>query len=119
MQKVVLFVFILCGIDSIFAVTHSLWNVYSGTSGIPNFPEFVAVGLVDEEPFVYYDSIIRRETPRKEWIEKSEGQEYWDRETQILMGHEQNFKNNIEIVKKRFNQTGGKCCMFTISKHVN
>uniref|UniRef100_A0A8C9RP42 Major histocompatibility complex class I UBA n=1 Tax=Scleropages formosus TaxID=113540 RepID=A0A8C9RP42_SCLFO len=87
--------------------THSLRYVYSGTSGIPDFPEFVAVGLVDEEQFVYYDSRNHRMVPRVEWMEKSEGKDYWDRETRKHIGWEQVFKNNIEVAKKRFNQTGG------------
>lgn len=72
----------------------------------------MSVGLVDEQPFTYYDSNIRRETPRQDWMAKSEGEEYWERQTQVLTGTEQNFKNNINVAKERFNQTGGEhCCM--------
>uniref|UniRef100_A0A3B3RZY1 MHC class I-like antigen recognition-like domain-containing protein n=1 Tax=Paramormyrops kingsleyae TaxID=1676925 RepID=A0A3B3RZY1_9TELE len=109
MQKVLLFTLILFGIDSIFAATHSLQYVYSGSSGIPNLPEFMTVGLVDGEPFTYYDSNIRREVPRQEWMAKAVYAAYWDQQTQISMNTEPVFKNNIEIAKMRFNQTGGKC----------
>nr|XP_023699460.1 class I histocompatibility antigen, F10 alpha chain-like [Paramormyrops kingsleyae] len=107
MQKVLLFTLILFGIDSIFAATHSLQYVYSGSSGIPNLPEFMTVGLVDGEPFTYYDSNIRREVPRQEWMAKAVYAAYWDQQTQISMNTEPVFKNNIEIAKMRFNQTGG------------
>uniref|UniRef100_A0A3B3QID2 Ig-like domain-containing protein n=1 Tax=Paramormyrops kingsleyae TaxID=1676925 RepID=A0A3B3QID2_9TELE len=94
MQKVLLFTLILFGIDSIFAATRSLQYVYSGSSGIPNLPEFMTVGLVDGEPFTYYDS-------------NAVDADYWDRNTQVSMDTEPAFKNNIEVAKQRFNQTGG------------
>ncbi|XP_048850204.1 class I histocompatibility antigen, F10 alpha chain-like isoform X2 [Brienomyrus brachyistius] len=107
MQKILLFTLILFGIDSIFAVTHFLQYVYSGSSGIPNLPEFMTVGLVDGEPFTYYDSNIRREVPRQEWVTKAVDDDYWDRNTQVSMDTEPVFKNNREIAKQCFNQTGG------------
>ncbi|KAG7219330.1 hypothetical protein INR49_003448, partial [Caranx melampygus] len=88
-------------------VTHSLKYFYTASSGIPNFPEFVTVGLVDGQLFSYYDSVIRKEIPKQDWIAQSEGPEYWERQTQRSIGSEQNFKANIDIVKSRFNQTGG------------
>uniref|UniRef100_A0A8C9RSA0 Major histocompatibility complex class I UBA n=1 Tax=Scleropages formosus TaxID=113540 RepID=A0A8C9RSA0_SCLFO len=66
----------------VFAATHSLRYVYSGTSGILDFPEFTIVGLVDEEQFVYYDSNIRRTIPRVEWVNKAADPDYWNRNTQ-------------------------------------
>ena len=47
--------------DFCFAATHSLKYFYTATSGLPNFPEFVTVGLMDGLPITYYDSNIRRE----------------------------------------------------------
>ncbi|XP_072561941.1 class I histocompatibility antigen, F10 alpha chain-like [Paramormyrops kingsleyae] len=107
MRKALLFALILFGVDWIFAVSHSLQYVYSGTSGIRNLPEFMIVGLVDGEPFVYYDSNIRRMTPRQDWMAKSEGPDYWDRNTNKSRIHEQVYKANIETAKRCFNQTGG------------
>lgn len=70
----------------------------------------MTVGIVDGEPFTYYDSNIRRETPRQDWMAKSVGEDYWEQQTQVSIGTEQSFINNINIVKERFNQTGGECC---------
>ncbi|XP_016389269.1 class I histocompatibility antigen, F10 alpha chain-like [Sinocyclocheilus rhinocerous] len=101
-------VFLLIGIQLVYAGKHSLQYFYTATSGLPNFPKFVTVGLVDEQPFTYYDSNIRRETPRQEWMAKSVEEDYWERNTQISIGAEQNFMSNINVAKDRFNQTGGE-----------
>ncbi|XP_072561927.1 major histocompatibility complex class I-related gene protein-like isoform X1 [Paramormyrops kingsleyae] len=107
MRKIALSTLLLFRIHSIFSLTYSLRYVFTGTSGIPDFPEFVGVGLVDGEPIDYYDSRIGRMTPRQDWMTKAVDADYWDRETQHLRGGEQVFKTNIEVAKQRFNQTGG------------
>ncbi|XP_041759084.2 class I histocompatibility antigen, F10 alpha chain-like [Coregonus clupeaformis] len=103
------FILLLLGISlhATCAATHSLRYVYTATSGIPDFPEFVTVGLVNGEPVSYYDSVSRRETPRQEWIKEAVGPDYWNRNTQSSIGAEQTFKANIDIAKHRFNHTGG------------
>ncbi|CAK6971633.1 H-2 class I histocompatibility antigen%2C Q9 alpha chain-like [Scomber scombrus] len=98
---------ILLGIHSAAAVTHSLHYFYTASSGIPGFPEFLTVGLVDGQPISYYDSVIKKEIPKQDWMAKTEGPEYWERQTQVSIGTELTFKNNIDIAKQRFNQTGG------------
>ncbi|XP_072561938.1 class I histocompatibility antigen, F10 alpha chain-like [Paramormyrops kingsleyae] len=67
----------------------------------------MTVGLVDGEPFTYYDSNIRKEVPRQDWVTKAVGPDYWGKNTQTYIGIEPVFKNNIEVAKQRFNQTGG------------
>ncbi|XP_046875180.1 major histocompatibility complex class I-related gene protein-like isoform X1 [Hypomesus transpacificus] len=93
--------------DFCFAATHSLKYFYTATSGLPNFPEFVTVGLMDGLPITYYDSNIRRETPRQDWMAETESPEYWERQTQESISAEHSFKANIDIAKQRFNQSGG------------
>ncbi|KAJ8267383.1 hypothetical protein COCON_G00125550 [Conger conger] len=46
------------------ASSHSLKYFYTAVTAGIDFPEFTTVGLVDDEPFTYYDSVIRRETPK-------------------------------------------------------
>ncbi|XP_049458277.1 class I histocompatibility antigen, F10 alpha chain-like isoform X3 [Epinephelus fuscoguttatus] len=91
------------------AMIHSLKYFYTGSTGVPNFPQYVSVGLVDEAQISHCDSKSNRNVPKQDWMSKVTADEpqYWQRQTEICMGHQQVFKANIEILKPRFNQTGG------------
>ncbi|KAI9548450.1 hypothetical protein NQZ68_007306 [Dissostichus eleginoides] len=91
------------------ARTHSVKYFYTASSGVPNFPEFVVVGLVDEVEFMHYDSNTKRVVPKQDWMLgiTDEVPEYWERETGNVVRHQQFHKNNIEVVKQRLNLTGG------------
>ncbi|XP_053235921.1 H-2 class I histocompatibility antigen, Q9 alpha chain-like [Podarcis raffonei] len=72
-------------------------------------PQFIDVGYVDDQPFVQYDSDTKEMLPRVPWIRKVEKKDpqYWHRETQILQGAELVFRENLEIARNRYNQSGG------------
>ncbi|XP_043993735.1 H-2 class I histocompatibility antigen, Q9 alpha chain-like isoform X2 [Gambusia affinis] len=97
---------VICSTD---AVTHSLKYFYTASSGIPNFPAYVSVGLVDDLQISHCDSFINRNEPRQNWMSRAEEEDpgYWEGQTQTCLGQQQSFKANIDIAKKRFNQTGG------------
>ncbi|XP_069055107.1 BOLA class I histocompatibility antigen, alpha chain BL3-7-like isoform X2 [Lepisosteus oculatus] len=97
----------LCCAHSSWAVTHSLRNFFTGVSGVRGFPEFTAVGLVDGQEFIRYDSDIKRAEPKTEWIERNVGKDYWDRQTQIAVGTQPVFKAAVVDLPQRFNQSAG------------
>uniref|UniRef100_H3C1Q0 Ig-like domain-containing protein n=1 Tax=Tetraodon nigroviridis TaxID=99883 RepID=H3C1Q0_TETNG len=86
------------------------------SSGIPNLPEYVVVGMLDDVQTDHYDSITGRAEPRQEWRKKvkAEHPEDWEGQTQIAAGIHQNFKATIEILKQRFNQTGAGVHIFQL-----
>uniref|UniRef100_A0A672I430 Ig-like domain-containing protein n=1 Tax=Salarias fasciatus TaxID=181472 RepID=A0A672I430_SALFA len=99
----------LLGIPSGAPEIHSLKYVVTGASQVPNFPEYVIVGLVDELQITHYDSNTRRVVSKQDWMYKTteEDPTYWEKETGVSLGDQQSFKADIEIMKERFNQTGG------------
>ncbi|CAL8303427.1 unnamed protein product [Boreogadus saida] len=91
------------------AVIHSLRYFHMASSGLSSFPEFVAVGMVDEVQIVHYDSVSKRAVPKQAWMDQvtRERPDYWDWQTGRYQGQQQWYKDNVETAKKRFNQTGG------------
>nr|AWY93804.1 MHC class I antigen [Anas platyrhynchos] len=87
---------------------HSLRYFYTAVSDpSPGVPQSMAVGSVDGEVFVYYDSETRRKEPRADWIAANTDQQYWDRETEISRGNEQVFRVDLDTMRERYNQSRG------------
>ncbi|KAI4893481.1 hypothetical protein NFI96_006758 [Prochilodus magdalenae] len=91
-----------------YGLLHIIYNYFytAVTPGL-NFPEFTAVGLVDGEQFMYYDSNTRKVIPKTEWMEKTVGEDYWNDGTQTLQGTQEVYKVNVATIMQRFNQTTG------------
>ncbi|XP_061922695.1 class I histocompatibility antigen, F10 alpha chain-like [Entelurus aequoreus] len=91
------------------SVIHTLKYFYTSSSQVPNFPEFVIVGYVDEVQIDYCDSESRKAEAKQDWMNQitEEDPNYWQRQTENFVVAEQVDKVNIEILKKRFNHTGG------------
>ncbi|KAM3610663.1 uncharacterized protein V6R79_007043 [Siganus canaliculatus] len=88
---------------------HSLAYFYTRSTEVPNFPEFVAVGLVDDVQFIQYDSNTSRAVSRQDWMSNvtADDLQYLDRQTQIFLSAQHVFKAAIDALKQRLNQTGG------------
>nr|AAB69339.1 MHC class I antigen [Sus scrofa]ACE07012.1 MHC class I antigen [Sus scrofa] len=86
---------------------HSLSYFYTAVSR-PDLGDsrFIAVGYVDDTQFVRFDSDAPnpRMEPRAPWIEK-EGQEYWDRETQIQRDTSQTYRVDLKTLRGYYNQS--------------
>uniref|UniRef100_A0A8B9UL89 MHC class I-like antigen recognition-like domain-containing protein n=1 Tax=Anas zonorhyncha TaxID=75864 RepID=A0A8B9UL89_9AVES len=74
----------------------------------PGLPQFVAVGSVDGEVFVRYDSETRKTEPQVGWIAANTDQQYWDRETETLQRNEQFFRMGLDTLQERYNQSIGE-----------
>ncbi|XP_058022406.1 HLA class I histocompatibility antigen, B alpha chain-like [Ahaetulla prasina] len=90
------------------ASSHSMKFFYTGISEpSQGQPHFVALGFVDDQLFSSYDSNSRKRQPRVSWMEKvgKEDPQYWDRNTQVLRGIEELFREGLETLRSRYNQS--------------
>ncbi|XP_033182124.1 major histocompatibility complex class I-related gene protein-like isoform X4 [Anabas testudineus] len=90
-------------------VKHSLTYFLTTSSGLQTFPEFVSVSVVDGVQVGYCDSNSKTAEPRQDWVRRlfrdNPGHLEW---------HSQNckisyvvLKEDIDMIKLHFNQTGG------------
>uniref|UniRef100_UPI0037E7CD01 major histocompatibility complex class I-related gene protein-like n=1 Tax=Semicossyphus pulcher TaxID=241346 RepID=UPI0037E7CD01 len=105
--KIVFVLLLFCDVAS--TVKHSLKFFLTASSGVPNFPEFVAIGMVDEVQIGSCDSNIKTAEPKQDWMkdvfkDDPTQQEWYSFE---CLGNQHFLRANIEGLMQRFNQSGG------------
>ncbi|XP_049457805.1 major histocompatibility complex class I-related gene protein-like isoform X2 [Epinephelus fuscoguttatus] len=92
-------------------VKHSMKVFYTASSGVQeshNFPEVVAVMLIDGVVVAYCDSRIKTALPKQDWMEKLRDGDpkFWKWYTGECTVHQQVFRDEFISLKKRLNHTG-------------
>ncbi|XP_010591301.1 H-2 class I histocompatibility antigen, Q10 alpha chain-like isoform X1 [Loxodonta africana] len=88
--------------------THSLRYHYLALSEPgPGLPQFLAVGYVDDQPFIRYDSRVGRAQSQAPWMVLVDTQ-YWERETQKQRGWEKVQQVEMWTVMGYHNLSSGK-----------
>ncbi|XP_070703235.1 major histocompatibility complex class I-related gene protein-like [Pempheris klunzingeri] len=106
-MKKLFLLLVFCDVSS--PVKHSLKYYVTASSGVPNFPEFVAAAVVDEIVVGYCDSNKKIVEPKldsgKKYFEKDPQRlEWYNRECAEIQPNF--FKAMINSLKQRFNQSG-------------
>ena len=91
-------------------VIHSLQYFLTSSSGLPTFPEFVAVAMVDGVQIGHYDSSIQGIALKQAWMYQLYRDHPGELETMsgMALGAKQRLKATILDLKKLFNQTGSE-----------
>ncbi|XP_036411228.1 major histocompatibility complex class I-related gene protein-like [Megalops cyprinoides] len=100
-------VLLLCGFHAGFAVTDFSRTYLTGTTGLRDLPEFVAVHVVDYETVAYFDSSTRHLQFREKWLQDNLEQKYIDFYNNVLNRAIADLINNLHYVMMLYNQTGG------------
>uniref|UniRef100_A0A8C9XTA6 Ig-like domain-containing protein n=1 Tax=Sander lucioperca TaxID=283035 RepID=A0A8C9XTA6_SANLU len=107
-MKKFLLLLLFCHVSS--PVKHSLKLFFSGSSGVPNFPEFVVAAVIDELLVAYCDSNKKIIETKQDWMKTflENNPQYLEMYTKECLESQPNFfKVWINRMKQRFNQTGG------------
>ncbi|MEQ2313143.1 hypothetical protein AMECASPLE_038549 [Ameca splendens] len=104
-----LFTFLLiCHIAS--PEPHSLWYIISSSSGMSEFPDFLAYAVVDGVEVGYCDNNLNNIKARTPWMSKL--LEDYPQHMQWMINkcliNRLDFKATIMTLKQRFNQSKGK-----------
>uniref|UniRef100_A0A8P4KRA6 Ig-like domain-containing protein n=1 Tax=Dicentrarchus labrax TaxID=13489 RepID=A0A8P4KRA6_DICLA len=106
-MKHVFLLILLCHVSS--AVKHSLKFIFTASSGVPDFPEFVAAGVVDDILSGYCDSNKKIVEPKQDWVNRlfEDDPQHFELYTTECSEKPLFFKARINNLKQRFNQSGG------------
>ncbi|KAG7457576.1 hypothetical protein MATL_G00228640 [Megalops atlanticus] len=100
-------VLLFCGFPAGFAVRDLSRTYLTGTTGLTDLPEFVAVHVVDYETVAYFDSTTRHLQFREKWLQDNMEQKYIDFYNNILNRAIADLIHNLHYVMLLYNQMGG------------
>ncbi|KAJ0019044.1 hypothetical protein NQD34_006613 [Periophthalmus magnuspinnatus] len=91
------------------SMIHTLRVFEISSSQVPNFPEYIAVTVVNGLEIIHCDSETRRTEPKQEWMNRVTEDDplFWVWTTQLCVNYLQRSKGNIEYIKQLLNQTEG------------
>ncbi|XP_042292195.1 uncharacterized protein LOC121913586 [Thunnus maccoyii] len=106
-MKTMEIVFLLIFFPFTLSVKHSLKFFFTTSSGVKNFPDFVVVGLVDEVPLGYCDSISKKVEVKQDWAKKliEDDPQHLEWYTQRCLSSQYKYKADINTLKQQLNQT--------------
>ncbi|XP_051245678.1 major histocompatibility complex class I-related gene protein-like [Dicentrarchus labrax] len=107
-MKNVFLLLLLCHVSP--AVKHSLKFIFTASSGVPDFPEFVVAVVVDEILAGYCDNNKKIVEPKQDWVNKlfEDDPQHLQWYTTKCSEYEPHFfKTTLDNLKQRFNQSGG------------
>ncbi|XP_053235926.1 H-2 class I histocompatibility antigen, Q9 alpha chain-like [Podarcis raffonei] len=97
-------------LDCAGSTSHSLRYFYTAVSEPgQGLPQFITVGYVDDQQMDQYDSDTKEALPHVPWIRKVEKEDpqYWNMETQKSHSIELAFRESLQTLQNRYNQSGG------------
>ncbi|KAM8766899.1 major histocompatibility complex class I-related gene protein-like [Acanthopagrus schlegelii] len=109
-QNMKIFILLLLSSHIACSVKHSLKYITTVSSGLPDFPEFVAAAMIDENLVGYCDGSKKIIDPKQDWVEKvleNDPHQLEQYKGVCFGGDSTYFKTEINSLKQRFNQSGG------------
>ncbi|XP_044190919.1 major histocompatibility complex class I-related gene protein-like isoform X2 [Thunnus albacares] len=108
-MKTMELVFLLIFFPVTLSGKHSLKFFFTSSSEVKNFPDYVAVGLVDEVPAGYCDSISKTVEGKQDWSQKmfEDDPQHMEWYTHMCLLYQYEYKAHIDILKQQLNQTEG------------
>ncbi|XP_030267498.1 major histocompatibility complex class I-related gene protein-like [Sparus aurata] len=105
-----IFIFLLLSSHFAFSVKHSLKYITTASSGLPDFPDYSAAAVVDENVLGYCDNSKLILDPKQDWVKKileDDPHQLEHYKAACFKGEQTHFKATINSLKQRFNQSGG------------